>query len=210
MRSFNLRQVRLRPGEEYRDEIEVELEPFELGGERYLPVPDRLPAELAITKASTGTVFELGFTPACTGRATAASTTPCSSFRSQRASTRRRIRRAPTSSARPYLAGRQARPGGVGARRGRARTPRQDPVPRRLCRPLPGVRQEPERRAARARDERTDSRWARSRACASSSRLGGRRCAPLHSSVRWPSRRKKPRRPARDKRRAQHRSRRRG
>lgn len=61
MRSFNLRQVRLRPGEEYRDEIEIELEPFELGGERYLPVPELLPAELAITKASTGTVFELGF-----------------------------------------------------------------------------------------------------------------------------------------------------
>jgi uncharacterized protein len=37
------------------------LEPFELGGERYLPVPDRVPAELAITKASTGTVFELRF-----------------------------------------------------------------------------------------------------------------------------------------------------
>ena len=62
MRSFNLRQVRLRSGEEYRDEIELELEPFELGGERYLPVPDKVPAELAITKASTGTLFELGFT----------------------------------------------------------------------------------------------------------------------------------------------------
>lgn len=62
MRSFNLRQIKLRSGEEYRDEIELELEPFELGGERYLPVPDRVPAELAITKASTGTVFELAFT----------------------------------------------------------------------------------------------------------------------------------------------------
>jgi uncharacterized protein len=62
MRSFNLRQVRLRSGEEYRDEIELELEPFELGGERYLPVPDKVPAELAMTRASTGTVFELGFT----------------------------------------------------------------------------------------------------------------------------------------------------
>jgi uncharacterized protein len=62
MRSFSLRQLKLRPGEEYRDEIELELEPFELGGERYLPVPDRVPAELAITKASTGMVFELGFT----------------------------------------------------------------------------------------------------------------------------------------------------
>jgi uncharacterized protein len=62
MRSFNLRQAKLRSGEEYRDEIELELEPFELGGERYLPVPDRVPAELAITKATTGTVFDLRFT----------------------------------------------------------------------------------------------------------------------------------------------------
>jgi uncharacterized protein len=61
VRSFNLRQVRLRSGEEYRDEIELELEPFELGGERYLPIPDKVPAALAITKASTGTVFELAF-----------------------------------------------------------------------------------------------------------------------------------------------------
>jgi len=61
MRSLNLRQIKLRSGEEYRDEIELELEPFELGGERYLPVPDKVPAGLAITKASTGTVLELGF-----------------------------------------------------------------------------------------------------------------------------------------------------
>lgn len=62
MKSFNLRQLKLRSGEEYRDEVELELEPFELGGERYLPVPDTVPAELAITKATTGTLFQLGFT----------------------------------------------------------------------------------------------------------------------------------------------------
>src|SRR5690348_12197669 len=61
MRSLSLRTVKLRPGEEYRDEIELELEPFELGRERYLPVPERVPAELVISKASTGTVFELRF-----------------------------------------------------------------------------------------------------------------------------------------------------
>jgi uncharacterized protein len=61
MRSFSLRQVKLRSGEEYRDEVELEQEPFELGGERYLPVPAKVPAELAITRASTGTVLELGF-----------------------------------------------------------------------------------------------------------------------------------------------------
>ena len=61
MKSFSLRSVRLRPGEEYRDEIEVELQPFELGGQRYLAAADRLPAEFAVSRASTGTVFELRF-----------------------------------------------------------------------------------------------------------------------------------------------------
>jgi uncharacterized protein len=61
VKTFNLRTLKLRPGEEYRDEIELELEPFELGGQRYLPVPEKVPAELAISRASTGTLFELRF-----------------------------------------------------------------------------------------------------------------------------------------------------
>ena len=61
MTVFSLRQVRLRSGEEYRDEIEIAVEPLELGGQRYLPVPDPIPAELAIHQASTGSVFELAF-----------------------------------------------------------------------------------------------------------------------------------------------------
>ena len=61
MQSFNLRTVKLRSGEEYRDEIDVRLEPYELGGQRYLPVPEEVPAELVISKATTGTVFELRF-----------------------------------------------------------------------------------------------------------------------------------------------------
>jgi uncharacterized protein len=61
MRSFSLRTVKLRPGEEYRDEIELELEPFELGRQRYLPVPEKVPTEFVMSKASTGTVFELHF-----------------------------------------------------------------------------------------------------------------------------------------------------
>jgi uncharacterized protein len=61
MRSFSLRTVKLRPGEEYRDEIELEIEPFELGRERYVPVPEKVPAEFVISKASTGSVFELRF-----------------------------------------------------------------------------------------------------------------------------------------------------
>src|SRR5205823_8054569 len=62
MTSFNLRQVKLRPGEEFRDELEVELPAFEFGGQRYLPVPERIPAELVVTRATTGTVFSLAFT----------------------------------------------------------------------------------------------------------------------------------------------------
>jgi DUF177 domain-containing protein len=59
--TFNLRQVKLRPGEQFRDEQEVELEPLELGGQRYVPVPEEVPAELAITRATSGSVFELRF-----------------------------------------------------------------------------------------------------------------------------------------------------
>jgi uncharacterized protein len=61
MTSFNLRQLKLRSGEQYLGEAEVDLEPFRFGGERYLPVPERVTAELTISRASTGTVFELGF-----------------------------------------------------------------------------------------------------------------------------------------------------
>jgi uncharacterized protein len=61
VKTFNLHSVRLRSGEEFRDEIEVELGALEYGGQRYLPVPDTVPAELVVARASTGTVFELRF-----------------------------------------------------------------------------------------------------------------------------------------------------
>ena len=61
MTTLDLRKIKLRSGEQFRDEQEIELEPFELGGQRYLPVPHNVPAELTITRASTGAVFELGF-----------------------------------------------------------------------------------------------------------------------------------------------------
>jgi uncharacterized protein len=62
MTSFNLRALKLRSGEQYQDEPEVQLSPLELGGQRYLPVPEKVPAELRVSRASTGTVFELDFT----------------------------------------------------------------------------------------------------------------------------------------------------
>ena len=62
MTVLNLRTIKLRSGEEHRREQEIELEPLMLGGQRYLPVPDKVPAELTVSRASTGTVFELAFT----------------------------------------------------------------------------------------------------------------------------------------------------
>jgi uncharacterized protein len=59
--TLNLRTIKLRSGEQFRDEREIQLEPLELGGQRYLPVPQEVPAELTITRASTGTVFDLSF-----------------------------------------------------------------------------------------------------------------------------------------------------
>ena len=61
MKTFNLRSARLRSGEEFRDQIDLELGALGYGGQRYLPVPDTVPAELVISRASTGTVFELHF-----------------------------------------------------------------------------------------------------------------------------------------------------
>jgi len=59
--TFNLRHVKLRSGEQFRDEVDVQLEPLVLGGQQYLPVPERVPAELTITKAATGSVYQLAF-----------------------------------------------------------------------------------------------------------------------------------------------------
>jgi uncharacterized protein len=59
--SFNLRTLKLRSGEEYRDAQEIALSPFEFGGQRYLPVPENVVAGLRVSRASTGTVFELDF-----------------------------------------------------------------------------------------------------------------------------------------------------
>jgi DUF177 domain-containing protein len=61
MTTFNLRQLRLRSGEQFRDRVEVEIEPLVLGGQEYRSEPALVPADLAVTKASSGTVFELSF-----------------------------------------------------------------------------------------------------------------------------------------------------
>jgi uncharacterized protein len=58
---FPLRRLRLRPGEEHRDAVQIELEPFELGGLRYLPVPHEVEAQLTVAQATTGLDMRLAF-----------------------------------------------------------------------------------------------------------------------------------------------------
>jgi DUF177 domain-containing protein len=59
--TLNLRALKLRPGEEYRDELEIALEPLELGGQRYLPVPEKVSAAVVVSRVASGTVFSLSF-----------------------------------------------------------------------------------------------------------------------------------------------------
>lgn len=59
MTIFNVRTAKLRPGEQFRDVKDVELEPFALGGQRYLPVPESPEAVLTLTQTSSGLVLDL-------------------------------------------------------------------------------------------------------------------------------------------------------
>ena len=59
MTFLDLRSLHLRPGEVRREEIDVDLEPFVLGGQRYEPVPATTHAVLDISQASGATVFDL-------------------------------------------------------------------------------------------------------------------------------------------------------
>ena len=61
MTRFPLRRLRLRSGDEHRDAVRIELEPFDLGGQRYLPVPQEVEAELTLVQATTGLDLRLRF-----------------------------------------------------------------------------------------------------------------------------------------------------
>ena len=59
MTTIDLRRLRLRPGEVRHERLDVEVEPFVLGGQRYETTPAEVPVELEITQASGATVFDL-------------------------------------------------------------------------------------------------------------------------------------------------------
>src|ERR1051326_6196317 len=61
MTTFDLRTLRIRSGDQARERMEIELEPLLLGGQTYEARPNPVPAEFAVTRASSGTVLELAF-----------------------------------------------------------------------------------------------------------------------------------------------------
>jgi uncharacterized protein len=65
--AIDLRRLRLRPGEVRDEHLELELEPFVLGGQRYELSPPRLPVHLRFSQASGAAVFELRLRAHLTG-----------------------------------------------------------------------------------------------------------------------------------------------
>lgn len=59
MSSIDLRRLHLRAGEVRQEELEVALEPFLLGGQRYESHPETVAVQVQITQASGATVFDL-------------------------------------------------------------------------------------------------------------------------------------------------------
>ncbi len=59
MTTFNLRGVRLHPGELFEADLPVALEPLDLGGQQYVPEPEEPSARLVMNRAVSGTVFSL-------------------------------------------------------------------------------------------------------------------------------------------------------
>lgn len=59
MTTFDLRTLRIRSGDQARERVEIDLEPLLLAGQTYEPRPTPAPAELTVTRASSGTVLEL-------------------------------------------------------------------------------------------------------------------------------------------------------
>lgn len=62
MAHVDLRSLRLRSGEELSEEREIEIAPLELGGQRYVVVPETIAAELTTTRTTDGRLFRLRFT----------------------------------------------------------------------------------------------------------------------------------------------------
>ena len=138
MTRFPLRRLRLRPGEEQRDAVPIELEPFELGGQRYLPVPHEVEGDLTVAQATTGLDLRLAFdvrlhgpcmrclADAVAGRPHRRPRVPRERARRRRGAPQRVRRRRPARALR--LGARRDRAGAAGPDPARARLPGLCPV----------------------------------------------------------------------------------
>ncbi len=61
MTTYPLRRLKLRLGDEHQEPVRIALQPFDLGGERYLPVPAEADAIFEAQRAASGDVFRLAF-----------------------------------------------------------------------------------------------------------------------------------------------------
>lgn len=59
--TVDLHRFRLRAGEIRSERLDVEIEPFFLGGQRYEAVPGHIPVDLEVSQASGAMVFDLRF-----------------------------------------------------------------------------------------------------------------------------------------------------
>ncbi len=67
MTTIDLRRLHIRPGDVREERLDVELEPFVLGGQRYESAPSHLPVEVEISRASGATIFDLQLDVRVTG-----------------------------------------------------------------------------------------------------------------------------------------------
>ena len=100
---LDLRTIKIRSGEQFRDLREVELEPLQLAGQRYIPLPETPEVEIAVSRVTSGRLFELAFPGPARGPLCGVSPTRLSSCLSGLGSTTQRIRGTPTSSPTPYI-----------------------------------------------------------------------------------------------------------
>ena len=59
--TMDLRRLRLRPGELHHERLDVSVEPFHFGGQRYELHPDVVGVDLDVSRASGAMVFDLRF-----------------------------------------------------------------------------------------------------------------------------------------------------
>ena len=191
MTSFSLRRLRLRPGEESRDEHEVELEPSSSAASATCPSPSRFrrssssPAPPPARSSSCASTTRLhGPCYRCLGRRRR-STSPIAAREYQAYEPGRR------GAADPVPRDDQLDLSGWARDARRARAARQDPLPPRLRRPLPGLRPD-------LNDEphEHDEEQASTRAGPPSRRSATNLSYDWFSALQWPSPRGRPRSPA--------------